>query len=1211
MRTFSRRKVVVSLAAITLVVGLFALEAASRPGGTPTQASGPLTSASGSLVADPTSKPPANPGDVSAPDDSAVNASVSAVTASPSFSTPLELTGHPPSPAFFQADAEPEIKVDLFGNIYVTAIQGVPGGTDLWKSTDKGASFVYMGQPDGAQDHCAPPVSQCVAAGGGDDSIDVSSGGYLYVSSLWLGSVTVSASMDGGTGGALPGQAWTVNPAAATIPGDDRQWVAAYGPKTVYMTYTDIPTGVIDFQKSTDAGATWGAPVQTMNPLGTLFPDVQGNLVVDKYNGNIASAFVEFGASNRIWLNRSLDGGSTWQQKLAYTGAAGSDNRAVFPMTAVDRGGNVHIAFTNCGTGHTNCQVYLVSSGDFGDTWSSAHKVSDPAGNPDTTTAVQPTIAAGSPGYVDIAWLGSKEATPDACPNKWHVFFAQTPNAMAGTPTFTQIEAETDVMHDRDICFGGLSCGASPSQCNGNRDMLEYFSMTLDPDGNANIAYADSVNSCPAGTCRSNTWFIKQTGGPSAYSPPTPPAAATFLTNLSVTGSGGTAEPNSWVDSHSCIFGGAISGPIVMRSQDKGATFSTMPVVVGSGVHGGDFDIITLPTASGLRPDQIYTADLGITTVHIGKSTDGGNTYAAPSATSGETYTGPSSDRMWLVGDRGVPTASDQTIYLMDHELVSEAIRFEALTNDVAWSASALGMTDPELILPPGSTFPNTNPGNVFISPTTHNVFGVFGASSTTTNIMQPPFGKEPNVWEAVGASPLAAGAPPGPFTNHPVFKGVIDSPTTAPATPPGAITYGSHVAAIFPWGYADTAGSIYVVWSVNSGRPNAVQIGGAPTHTFDIWMAASHDGGQNFYGPWRVSSGTGTSIFPAIAAGDSGRVDIVWYQSSNVAPPLLSDPTHTSLTGGPNDMPPGSTWNVMFAQSLNANSREPVFTVSQASDHIIHTGSISIGGLTGSSDRSLLDFFEVAIGPDGKANIFNADNGVSGLHVNYARQAGGPLALTSPNTIVGCLADETPTPTPTQTPVPPTNTPVPPTNTPTAGTPTPTSTPTNVATSTPTPRKSPTPTPTPTRTATPTTPTPTRTPTSTTPTPPPTPIPTPTAQTTGKVTGGGEINVLGGTANFGFNAKRDTVSGPVSGQLEYYNHARSLNVHSVSMTSLSVVGTTATFGGSCTKNGAPCTFTVYVEDNGEPGTNDKFTINVSGEPAEGGTIARGNIQVH
>ena len=96
------------------------------------------------------------------------------------FSTPQELTGHPPSPAFFQQDGEPEITADIFGNIYVTAIQGVPGGTDFWKSTDKGTTFTYLGQPDGAQDHCQT-LPQCAAAGGGDDQIDVSSGGYLYV----------------------------------------------------------------------------------------------------------------------------------------------------------------------------------------------------------------------------------------------------------------------------------------------------------------------------------------------------------------------------------------------------------------------------------------------------------------------------------------------------------------------------------------------------------------------------------------------------------------------------------------------------------------------------------------------------------------------------------------------------------------------------------------------------------------------------------------------------------------------------------------------------------------------------------------------------------------------------------------------------------------------------------------------------------------------
>jgi len=83
------------------------------------------------------------------------------------------------------------------------------------------------------------------------------------------------------------------------------------------------------------------------------------------------------------------------------------------------------------------------------------------------------------------------------------------------------------------------------------------------------------------------------------------------------------------------------------------------------------------------------------------------------------------------------------------------------------------------------------------------------------------------------------------------------------------------------------------------------------------------------------------------------------------------------------------------------------------------------------------------------------------------------------------------------------------------------------------------------------------------------------------------------------------------SGQLEYQNHARNLNVHSVSIMSVNVAGNSATFSGTCTKNGAPCTFTVTAQDNGEPGTSDQFTIAVSGEPVEGGTITKGNIQIH
>ena len=128
-----------------------------------------------------------------------------------------------------------------------------------------------------------------------------------------------------------------------------------------------------------------------------------------------------------------------------------------------------------------------------------------------------------------------------------------------------------------------------------------------------------------------------------------------------------------------------------------------------------------------------------------------------------------------------------------------------------------------------------------------------------------------------------------------------------------------------------------------------------------------------------------------------AGRVEIVWYQTPNVGPPLVS--AAGEIQGGPDGVPANSQWNVMFAQSLNADSREPAFTISQASDHANHNGGICVNGtlcLLG-GDRSLADFFQVAIGPDGLANIAYADNGHSSTHTEYTRQTSGPLGLTNP----------------------------------------------------------------------------------------------------------------------------------------------------------------------------------------------------------------------
>jgi len=120
-----------------------------------------------------------------------------------------------------------------------------------------------------------------------------------------------------------------------------------------------------------------------------------------------------------------------------------------------------------------------------------------------------------------------------------------------------------------------------------------------------------------------------------------------------------------------------------------------------------------------------------------------------------------------------------------------------------------------------------------------------------------------------------------------------------------------------------------------------------------------------------------------------------------------------------------------------------------------------------------------------------------------------------------------------------------------------------------------------------------------------------PPPPTVGKVTGGGTVDVTGGIANFGFIVQAQSSSGPIGGDLQYVNHASGAKIHSVAFTTFTVSGNTATFSGTCTNNGAPCTFNVTVQDNDQPPGPDSFVISINGGPPEGGTLRSGDIEIH
>src|SRR5437879_9955734 len=67
--------------------------------------------------------------------------------------------------------------------------------------------------------------------------------------------------------------------------------------------------------------------------------------------------------------------------------------------------------------------------------------------------------------------------------------------------------------------------------------------------------------------------------------------------------------------------------------------------------------------------------------------------------------------------------------------------------------------------------------------------------------------------------------------------------------------------------------------------------------------------------------------------------------------------------------------WIAYYAESVNASSATPVVTQSVISEHVIHRGTISTGGLGGGADRSLADLFQVAFDPQHFANVAFSDD--------------------------------------------------------------------------------------------------------------------------------------------------------------------------------------------------------------------------------------------
>ena len=364
----------------------------------------------------------------------------------------------------------------------------------------------------------------------------------------------------------------------------------------------------------------------------------------------------------------------------------------------------------------------------------------------------------------------------------------------------------------------------------------------------------------------------------------------------------------------------------VWLSTNGGASFQG-PIVPSFGgvsqpLGGGDTDIIS--DASG----NVFQTDLwlGDTTMRV--STDHGQTWVSNELGSSS----PGDDRPWLAY-----SAKDQSLYVVydgfDALHVGRASLAAGPLGGIAFAQDVPAV--PECLIGGQFLVRNNKPRVKLANPC------FAGAPVTIRQCVCPPGGIA--VDPTTGSVYITYSRQNGGAAGGGVGVARSDDLglTWSVFSIPGTGSTGS--AFDTEWNFApvkiDSLGNVYVAWGE--------LLGGS----VKIRFAVSRDHGQTWSNPVTVSTSTATNVFPTMDLVASGSVDIAYYG--------------TTTPGDPNAV--NATWNVYLARSTNALSASPSFAPAMAVAGI-HTGAIESSN--GTSDRSLLDLFQVVVDGGGKANI-------------------------------------------------------------------------------------------------------------------------------------------------------------------------------------------------------------------------------------------------
>jgi hypothetical protein len=429
--------------------------------------------------------------------------------------------------------------------VYASGPWGTGTQRSVWDaSADGGETFRLVQQcaPESGEvaTECLPPNAVAGSPnppGGGDTDQRLDHTGKDYFVDLWaLACDRVATTTDHGATALQNGygcNSTTANP--TTRPdGSDRPWLAVLDPALTGVTSTapDRALAPLTYMEYNNLQTTQASPAYWVkstdginyNPAnsdnGNFGSD--GYPAIDQVTGKV---FEASGCANGTGLCLNIGTPVNAQGDLCFlddpaaitiggtaatcpvgtglitiaSGLAG-DPDLLFPVASMDSARNLHVTYAVSGAVSGSTSTYQVfttvaSAATNWTQWATPVQVSLAPSN----VNVFPWMVAGGPGRSDSVWYGTSSFIDPSTNGgqAWNVYMSQVVwpvNATGGVtlaaPSVSMVKVSPHPMHYNSICLLGTGCITAQ----GDRNLADFFTVTLDHNGAAQVEYDDTSN---------------------------------------------------------------------------------------------------------------------------------------------------------------------------------------------------------------------------------------------------------------------------------------------------------------------------------------------------------------------------------------------------------------------------------------------------------------------------------------------------------------------------------------------------------------------------------------------------------------------------------------------------------------------------------------------------------------------------------------------